>query len=231
MISKKAYINTREVILGHKNPNPEMEKLISWMNENYNVNVKNIFYSTTFRSKIPTLEVCLEFKNELSVFLDETKLSFDPIIQKNTINQFVEILIYENLHKKYAHLFQYYLDAENKITDFYVKFCAFAPKARAEANQNIPNEELEALKNKVGNDILWEISRHLDHATFFVYSNEQIEKYKNSESLKKWTEMYFYLLKEHDEFNYFEKNKFSMNIESKENFEQFYQNSWHYYYR
>ena len=43
--------------------------------------------------------------------------------------------------------------------------------------------------------------------------------------------MYFELLKEYDEFEYFKQDSFLIYLDSKENFDNNYEGDWHYYYK
>lgn len=48
---------------------------------------------------------------------------------------------------------------------------------------------------------------------------------------EKLTEEYYNLLKLYDEFDYIRKDNYSINIDSKQNFDNNYQSNWYYYYK
>ncbi|KAF0111558.1 MAG: hypothetical protein FD128_1620, partial [Hyphomonadaceae bacterium] len=48
---------------------------------------------------------------------------------------------------------------------------------------------------------------------------------------EKWSEIYYSLLRKYDEFNYFDRNSFQINLDSKENFDINFKGSWFNYYR
>ena len=78
---------------------------------------------------------------------------------------------------------------------------------------------------------LWEISRAFTSTTFFLYTDEQVKKYSNTETHQKWSEQYFRLLKQYDEFDYYKEEYFSVYLDSKENFDTNYESNWYYYYK
>lgn len=106
----------------------------------------------------------------------------------------------------------------------------FESIAKAEANQGVPNARVETLKSELNKDI-WQISRAFLATTFFVYTDEQVEKYKDSVEHKRWTDRYFELLSTYDEFGYFKREPFTVGLDSKENFDQNYKGNWYYYYK
>jgi hypothetical protein len=54
----------------------------------------------------------------------------------------------------------------------------------------------------------------------------------SNNGMKKFlAEKYFEILKPYDEFNYFKKETFSVNLDSKENFDNNYESNWYYYYK
>jgi hypothetical protein len=57
-----------------------------------------------------------------------------------------------------------------------------------------------------------------------------VKNYENNNTLREWENKYFEILKEYDEFNYFNIEHFSIYLDSKENFDNNYESNWFYYY-
>ena len=93
------------------------------------------------------------------------------------------------------------------------------------------DREIKKLKSEINNPELWKIDRRFNSATYFLYTDEQLKKYQDSELHKQWNEQYFDLLKKYDEFGYFKKDFYSVFLDSKENFDTNYESNWYYYYK
>ena len=107
----------------------------------------------------------------------------------------------------------------------------FESIARIEANESVPEQKVKELKTKLDNNDIWEISRAFSGTTIFLHTDEQVKKYENSVEHKRWTDKYFELLSQYDEFGYFKREFFSIYLDSKENFDNNYESNWYYYYK
>jgi len=118
------------------------------------------------------------------------------------------------------------------LTDnIWVVFSAFEPIAKAEANQSVPQEIVQDLKRQIDNKDIWDISNNSSRTTFFLYTKKQVEECNKNGVKEEWAEMYFNILTRYDEFGYFKKGLYSIDLDSKENFDKNYQSNWFYYYR
>jgi hypothetical protein len=115
--------------------------------------------------------------------------------------------------------------------DIWVVFTSFEPIAKDEANSSIPESEIRELKRAISDENLWEISRSFSATTFFLYTDKQVKDYENSDTRKLWTQKYFDILEKYNEFGYFKRDSFSVDFDSKENFDTNYESNWFYYYR
>ena len=118
-----------------------------------------------------------------------------------------------------------------KKDNLYVYFSDFESLAKIEANESIPEKEISKLKLELNNKDLWEIAKAFSGVTYFLYTDELLKKYRDSEIHKQWNEQYFDLLKEYDEFGYFKREYFYIYLDSKENFDTNYDSNWYYYYK
>jgi hypothetical protein len=112
-----------------------------------------------------------------------------------------------------------------------VIFDAFEPIAKEEANQRVPEEKIQELKSKLNIKDLWEISRFFSRTTFFFYTDEQVEESTRNGIKERLAEEYYKLVKYYDDFDYINKQDFSISLDSKENFDKNYDSNWFYYYR
>ena len=232
MPSDKEYKETKQVMLGKKVMKPEFIELAEWIDKTYEVKTINIIYDTFIaaRKKQSRLQICFEFESESLKFQDGPLGNFHKTKQTAIAQKFRKILRTEKStnSRKLLNLFR----TSKYITDnILIVFNAFEPIARIEVNESVPESKIKAFKNELENKDIWEISRAFSGTTIFLYTDEQVKKYENSEEHKKWTDKYFELLSQYDEFGYFKKGFFSVYLDSKENFDDNYESNWYYYYK
>jgi hypothetical protein len=109
-------------------------------------------------------------------------------------------------------------------------FFAFAPIAIADADNKISEQEIGDLKRRIGNPDLWEISRSFGHVTFMFYTDAQARNYAALGMKEEYALKYFEILKRHIEFDYLTEENFSIDFDSKQNFDDHFRGSWHCYY-
>lgn len=234
MPSDKDYKETKQIMLGEKNMNSDFKLLANWIDSNFNVKTVNIKYDTIDQGTRPRLGVFFETVREANSFQENGQFStFDSKKQELIADKFTHTLKEQGLIKK-KKVFDFFKSSHSskyKTDNIWIYTSAFEPIARIEANEKIPQDKVEELKREFNNDELWEISRAFSGMTFFFYTDEQVKKYENSETVKKWTDKYFELLTQYDEFGYFKKEFFSIYLDSKENFDNNYESNWYYYYK
>ncbi len=192
-------------------------ELAEWIDKTYHVHTLNIYYDTFENGKRPRIEICVEFESDRRK-LHGRCVNPDREKQNAIADKFKQTLIGKKTKKPY-------------LTDNVLVISgAFDSIAKGEANQSIPEEKIAELKKSIDNDVLWEISRCFSSVTFFVFTDEQVKKYKDSEVRKEWANQYFDILEPYDEFGYFKRKTFSVFLDSKENFDNKYKSSWFYYY-
>lgn len=233
MPSDKDYQETKQIMLGKKTMKPEFKPLADWIDKTYGVKTINIFYDTIEKGTRPRLEICFEHLQEKAVFIGPNGLNYDPDKQKAIANTFKETIKAQGLIEKSESLglFKHSSISTYKTENIWVIYGDFESIARMEANQSVPEEKVKALKKELNNPDIWEISRFFSGTTFFLYTDEQVKKYENSAEHKKWTDKYFELLHQYDQFGYFKSTFFSVYLDSKENFDNNYRSNWYYYYK
>lgn len=233
MPSDKVYKETKQIMLGKKVMKPEFKTLAEWIDKAYGVKTINIFYDTIDKGTHPRLEICFEHPQERAKFDAPNGFSFDSAKQKAIGKKFQETLNEQGLIRKngFFRFSKKLASSEYKTENIWVIYGDFESIARIEANESIPEEKVKKLKKGLNNPHIWEISRAFSYTTFFLYSDEQLKKYENSEEHKKWTDEYYDLLKKYDPFGYFKREFFSISLDSKENFDKNYESNWYYYYK
>lgn len=233
MYSDKQYKATKQIMLGKSKMNSEFRQLAYFIDKTFGVKTINIIYDSFGKDKRPRLNICFEYQKEKQIFYDTDGLNFDSKKQKTIAGKFREILKEQGIitKKSFWGLFSETKNTNYKFENIWIFYSAFEPIAKAEANEKIPQEKVVELKTQIANKDIWEISRCFSGTTFFLYTEEQVKFYENSELIKEWSKKYHDLLEQYDEFGYFEQNSFTINLDSKENFDKNYQSNWFYYYK
>lgn len=233
MPSDKEYLETKQVMLGQKSIRPEFKSLSEFIDKKFRVKTLNIIYDTIDNGQRPRVQICFEFEKEVSKFLDRRTGVFDRDKQRQISDMFAET-IFEIEPAKSETLVKFFRSRPTPkylTKDVWVIFSAFEPVARIEANQNIPTHKIEQLKADLHCEELWEISRSFCGVTFFLFTDAQVKKFEKSTLKKEWTDRYFELLDQYNEFGYFKRDYFSIYLDSKENVDDNYQSNWYYYYK
>lgn len=97
--------------------------------------------------------------------------------------------------------------------------------------QHVPASAIAKLEKELTGPAVWKIMTYFSVVIIFVYKEREVNPLKKSSLKTEWTTRIFDLLKPYDEFDYFEKSQFSIEIDSKENFETNYESNWYYYFK
>jgi hypothetical protein len=233
MPSDKEYKEVKLIMQGKASMKSEFKPLAEWIDNTYDVKTIDIIYDTIEPNNWPRVQICFEFLKEKKKFDGPTLFSFDPEKQKAIGSQFKNTLG-DQVRKKNGGFWDVFKLSKKKhfvVDDVFVCYGAFEPIARQEANESITKEELNLLKEDIGDKNLWEILNAFEGVTFFLYTDAQVKLYNDNEKKHQWSKMYFKLLKEHDEFQYYKESDFSISFDSKENFDNKYKSNWFYYLR
>ena len=233
--SDKDYIETKIIKRGQAILNPDFAPLAEWIENKYLLTVLNIYYDITtgpHNRPFPRLNIIFEYEKDELKFRDGILGNYDSDKQQVIAGKFEELV--NNRNTAIAKLNNFFGRTEGATYDtkgLLVIFDSFEPVAKDEANEAIPKNEIEKLKVELNSPEIWEISRFGSRTTVFFYTDQQAEKAKSSDLLKRLTSGYFQMLKKYDEFDYYEQESFSVCIDSKENFDKNFESSWFYYYR
>lgn len=231
--SDKEYKQTKQIMLGQHVLNSDFRPLADFIDKTFDVKTINIIYDIIERER-PRIGIYFEYLNEKLCFYENNVLgNFDRNKQKLIADKFRQTIIEQGLVKKKG-FFNFFSKSEKikyQTDNILVYYSAFEPIAKDEANESIPQDKIVQLKTELDCNDLWEISRCFSGTTFFLYTDEQVKQYENSETRKIWADKYFDLLEPYNEFGYFQREKFNIYLDSKENFDTNYESNWYYYYK
>jgi hypothetical protein len=233
MPSDKEYQVTKQIMLGRQNIPFELQPLADWIDKKFDVKTINLYYDIIEDGR-PRLGVYFENREEANSFYENGEFTnYDSVKQNQIAFKYKEVLAEQNLLEKnsFFDIFKSNNNKRYKSDNIWVYISAFEPIARIEANEGVPQDKVMQLKTKLNCIDLWEISRCFSGTTFFLYTDEQVKQYENSETRKIWADKYFDLLEPYNEFGYFKRDKFNIYLDSKENFDNNYESNWYYYYK
>ena len=235
--SDEDYVETKLIKRGEAVVNPHFEPLGEWIENHYSVKVLNIFYDVTtgpHNKPLPRINVIFERQGDALKFRDRLG-NYDTDKQQTIAAKFERLVNkrgkFRALIDRISDVFGGKVSAEYDTNGVLVIFSSFEPVAKDEANEAIPKAEIDELKTELHTSEIWEISRFGAGTTVFFYTDQQAEKAKGSDLLEHLTTRYYQLLKNYDEFDYYDEDSFKLGIDSKENFDKNFESSWFYYYR
>ncbi|MFL5327500.1 MAG: hypothetical protein ACJ8C4_01185 [Gemmataceae bacterium] len=214
--SDEEYKSTKRIKQGKARLAEPFGELAAWISDRWHVNVLNVIYDRRNNLHPPRLQVILEHKSEAQVFHEGG--NFDRKKQEEIASKFTQI---NSLHTQRGY----------DVDGLFVVFSAFAPLAREEADSKISKSDIDALKKRIGNPELWEISRFFGYVTFLFFTDAQAKEYAANGKQTEFAQMYFEILKPHDEFDYLNQGDFTVALDSKQNFDENYESNWYYYYK
>jgi len=202
---------------GKSKMNPDFVPLAQWIDQQYGVRTINILYDIIENGKLPRILICFEFEQEVSKFLNSDR----------TMNKHEQQAIAQAFAKTAG------LQSQYPTANLWVTYGAFEPVAKSEAMSKITQEDTKLLQTELNDPNLWLIMPTSFGLTpvFFLYTDAQVKTYNGSETVNKWTDRFYALLKAHDEFDYFKRDDLSIYLDSKENFDTNYQSNWYYYFK
>jgi hypothetical protein len=229
----KEYKLTKRIMLGKETMNPDFRTLADFIDRTFNVKTINIVTDTIDNEKTQRIGIYFEHSLEEESFHENDGYgNFDSNKQKIIADKFKQTIIEKGLIKRDG-LFNFWTKngkVKYNSDSIRVYYSAFEPIAKDEANYSIPQDNVLQLKAELNCKDLWEISRYLARTTFFLFTDEQVKQYENSETQKIWADKYFDLLEPYNEFGYFKRETFKILLDSKENFDNNFESNRYYYY-
>lgn len=207
------YKETKLIKRGERAVSAHFDQLVRFIHAQFETTVLNIVYDTIEHQELrPRLNVIVEREASLAKFKNKT-FGYNAKAQRAVAD-----------HCRRVSSLPF--DVEN----VFVIFTAFDRVAKIEANEGIPESEIERLQSTLHNDELWTISRFASGATFFLYTDAQVKKNGANGYIQQVSTKYYEVLRAYDEFNYFDPDHFLAALDSKENFDTNYKSNWRFYY-
>ncbi len=232
MPDDKVYQETKEIKLGMSEIKLEFRPLADWIDKTFNVKTLNIFYDLIEEDDTPRLEICFENQWEVDKFRDADGCNYDSVKQEAILKKFKETLKDQKIisDSGFFSFLRKKVYPKYRLDNLLVVYAEFKSIAKSEVISSIPREQVEFLKADLSNPDIWAIESSFERTTLFLFTDEQVKKYKNSKDHKTWNERYFELIIKQDQFGYFIRDSFSIALDSKENFDKNYSSNWYHYY-
>jgi hypothetical protein len=211
------YFSTKAILDGESAMCPVFTSFSNWIYDFYKSKPVNIVSAVHSRGN-PEIIIVLKDAEEKSKLPELNEHDNPRIFEEDCElrNNFIRTINREDIHKLFKRNYtKEYLSGELLITVFSYDWV----RSRA------INDEIKQLCETTDNKDLWTVDDVFGYPVFFVYTEEQKEKYKDSEQLKKWTDEYNKIF-----MKYGLASTTYAKIDSKERFEKEDYGSWNWYF-
>ena len=215
--SDNDYVLSKFIKKGDAKISSVFNVFVERINSEFSVNILNVIldYLDINNFKNPRLNIIVENSDDYIKFY-KSPYNFDKKIERKIKKIFEDSLDISQI-VNYNKLFVIASDFRNVAID--------------EAHNNISEEKLQDIAQVIDKDNIWLIRKYGSWITIFLYKEKNSSYTNKKDILKQFTELYFPLLKEFDEFNYCKISDLKVDFDTKENFEKNYQGNWYYYYK
>jgi hypothetical protein len=218
---KKLYEQARAAKLGKLDLIQPLEYLRRWLNENYKVNVLHVVYDLIDlgpHEGRPRLNIILETAEHYAK-LHKDPFSPKPHIKKAISKRFAKIVAASSCDHNY--------DTAN----VHVTFDDFSDEAMGQAVTRFQENDKHRLLKEFAPDNVWDISGFSKSVVVFYLTNEDMQSASRNGTNDRIKQRCYELVKQYDEFDYFELETFPITFDSKQNLDENYQGSMFYYFR
>lgn len=211
------YKDTMEVKKG-KRILPEIsERLIKWINKEYEVHAINIYYDKIIPDDRPRIQIIFENSKDQEKFQENGIGNYLPEKQKAISTKYIELVNELNLRDTH------------RTDNVFVCYSEFSSIYKSNIFEAVPKNELNVLFEKYKSELVWHIHVYGSGLIVFFYTNDQKDNSDNDMVIENIRNEYFSILKPFDEFDYL--NKTWVKRESKEDFDTIYKGNWFYWSR
>lgn len=207
--SDQEYKETKLIKLRKSAIEPKYIEFAEWINKTYKTEILNV-YVDLLNKNCTRVQLIFDHKESIAQFFNKDVFSISRYKKSKIVKKYQQLL---NPNHPQILLLIY----------------AFEPLAKEEANTKIPLKTISAFIEK-HKDLLWEVSRFGEYATFFLHTEAQLKISEKSGALDQLKQEYFELLKQYDELAYYTVANFNAIFDSKQNFDDKYDSSWRAYY-
>ena len=243
---RDAYHQTIDVLRGRKELSPLFKELKEFIQSKYGATAYNFSFMKTTNRNLPEVRFSLE------VVLAETD-DYNKILSASNDNEYVFgenipkeetehiLAAYKNItsgydkstQKKIAEMF--FELAKNNLgkikssEEIWVWYTDFSHRMKSEINSKIAKIASKSIIQKYAAYRIWSVLKSSSSSVVFFLSEEDL---KNSADIRAEMEDYYFgLLKQHDEFNVFNRTDFRLEFDSKQNLDENYEGNLYYYFK
>lgn len=231
LISDKSYLDAKQLKRGKKLLKEPFAALAKWISCKYDVSVLNIVPEKILPGDRPRLSIAVEYERDHARLCTKDRFTCNARKAAAVSKKYIELI--ENapgcrsvtVQKTRALVEKQELQRDGVR----IWVDAFEPLAKQEANSNVKEEDIEALKTQLGLCDLWTVFHGLNIPLFFFFTQAQVAQRTADGTIEAVKAAYFEVLKRTDEFDYFTFDTFRIALDSKENFDTRYSGNWYYY--
>jgi hypothetical protein len=211
------YKDTIDVLRGERTLPEISQRLIKWINKEYEVQAINVYYDKIIPDDRPRIQIIFENSEDNAKFRENGIGNYLVEKQKAIAEKYIELVKELGLKDSY------------RTDNVFVCYSEFSSIYRSNIYNSVPKDQLEELFQKYKNQHVWQIQVYGSGLIVFFYTNDEKNSRDNDKMIENLQDEYFSLLKPFDEFGYL--NKTWVKKESKEDFDKIYEGNWFYWSR
>lgn len=178
----------------------------------------------------PRLAVVLERTADARLFREPEGFNFDVEKQSETARLFAEHVPKTGLARRFG------LPPRPRRMDWaeelFVHFDDFESTAKIAAHDDVDRHESDCFVAALElGDRFWCTRRFTGPPVVFVQTDEQAARLRQGGVPDQWADLYYALVRGHDEFGYIRRDEISIAVDSKETFDRDYASNWYYYFK
>jgi len=243
---RDVYHQTIDALRGRKELSPLFKELKEFIQAKYDATAYNFsFMKSTYRH-LPDIRFSLEVVlattddfNKILLDCNNNEYVLHENITKEEIERFLSTYrtmhgYDKNIQKEIAKMFfelakKYNLVKMKSSEEIWVSYRDFSAHMRSEINRKIAKIASKSITQKYAAYRIWSVHESPLSSVVFFLSEEDL---KNSTDIRMEIEDYYFgLLKQHDEFNVFDRAGFRLGFDSKQNLDENYEGNLYYYFK
>jgi hypothetical protein len=218
LVEDKFYYETLDVLRGRIELSPVFRELKAFIQSQYEVTVYNlVFREIKYGILKRQWNLCILLASTGDFRKMRMGLNYIESIQKEIAEKFHELARIHNFGKI------------KSGQDIFVSYVDFSSEMKTDANWKTMETASKIIADKYASHNVWGVHAAFESSVVFFLSKE---KKKKCTTIKSDIEDdYFGILKQHDEFNLFNRSSFSLRFDSKQNLDDNYEGNLFYYFR
>ncbi len=216
------YELTRAAKLGRGRLPRPLEELRHWVSEKYGVNVLTLVYD---RIEIgphegrPRLNLLVDTGDDYAALHGGDPFSVSRDIKEAVLRRFSEITSASAL------------DSEYDTKGVHLICDDFSDEAMGQAASRFRERDKQRVIEEFAQYRIWKIEGFSKETVVFYLTEKDVQDSQTNEGSQRIKQRCYQLVKQYDEFDYFQPNTFPIRFDSKENLDKNYKGSMFYYFR